>query len=75
MKLINLLKYMDVMTKIRIFIDDDPDEVSFEGYIMDIPYHLLECKLYKRDEEGDDWEGIRAYKDDNVAGIVIYLKG
>ena len=74
MKLINLLKYMDVITKVRIYVDDTPDEVEFEGYIMDIPYYLLDCKLYKRDE-GDDWEGIRICKRDDITELVIYLHG
>lgn len=74
MKLIDLLKYMDPMTKMTIYIDDEPEDPTFEGYVMDIPYYLLDCKLYKRDE-GDDWEGIRAYKKDDNVGLVIYIRG
>lgn len=72
MKLIDLLRYMDHLTKITIYTDDEPEDAVFEGDVMDTPYYLLDCKLYKRDE-GDDWEGIRAYKKDDNVGLVIYV--
>lgn len=72
MKLIDFLKYMDVLTKATIYTDDEPEDAIFEGFIADIPYYILDCKLYKRDE-GDDWDGIRAYKKDDNTGIIIYM--
>lgn len=77
MKLSNLLPYLDMAVDVIIFLEDEGDEAVYKGTVMDIPYYLLECQLFKRDETdvlGVAWDGIETRKDGNKINLAIYLK-
>lgn len=78
MKLKKLLPYLDALTKIRIFqnIGNESYEpkwdIVFEGYVMDIPWSLINYRLIEA-ENNEDSEAICPYIDGKDSCIRITL--
>ena len=59
MKLGKILPLLDGMNKCKIFLAEDSEESIFEGYISDIPWTLLNYRLFA--DASDDLSSISVW--------------
>ena len=45
--LFKLIKYFSWDEKCKVYLDNVPKTAQFEGYVSDIPYWLLELKVWR----------------------------
>ena len=59
MKLGKILPLLDGMNKCKIFLAEDNEESIFEGYISDVPWTLLNYRLFA--DASDDLSSISVW--------------
>lgn len=71
-KLKELENIIDGCTKVRIWTqNDDDDTPSFEGYFMDIPWRLMDCRVDMSRQEEPIWITIEKNQHDVYIPIII----
>lgn len=56
MKLKKVIKYLDTQSYCKIWINNEKDPI-YEGSVMDIPWHFLDCSLYNDNRGEAIWAG------------------
>ena len=50
MKLVELFNIIDSTTKVRIWVNDEP-EIAFEGCVLEVPWILVDHEIGRVDDE------------------------
>lgn len=56
MKLKKVIKYLNTQSYCKIWIDNEKNPI-YEGSVMDIPWHFLDCSLCNDDKGEAIWAG------------------
>lgn len=75
MRLNQIIRLFDMITKVRIFTSDQEEDEGpiYEGCMMDVPWYLVEKVVGRKDKNGDEPIYIYNDKDKNDAVMVINL--